>query len=206
MEATQDTSSPPLHLAPVYLPDVDEEMEIARIWGVKYKFDQDDSCEKVYGIAWKNTKVSMNCWMEEKWLAPNSPADLEKKYSLDVASRKILFQKKQTNSAAAGGGGDAAGKLYWIHWKGNDGGEPWCEWWEEDKVSIFAPELTSQMETAPDFPVGKAASLDEEMDLDELNLELLLCDNMCPTTILRWVEGILPIKEESDANVNALSE
>lgn len=200
MDGTQDTSSPPLHLAPVYLQDVDEEMEIARIWGVKYKFDQEDNCETIYGIAWKNTKVSMNCWMKEKRLAPNSPADLEKKHSLDVASRKILFQKKQANSA--GGGDDAGSKLYWIHWKGSNGGEPWCEWWEEDKVSIFAPDLTSQMETAPEFPVGKAASLDEEMDLDELNLELLLCDSMCPTTILRWVEGILPLEEESDINVN----
>ena len=201
MSGTQDTTSPPLLLAPIYLPDVDEEMEIARIWGVKYKFDQDDNCETIYGIAWKNTKVSMNCWVSESHLAPNSPADLEKKFALDVASRKIVFQKQEKNIAPGG----SSGKQFWIYWKGN-GGEPWCEWWEEDKVCIFAPDLASQMETAPDFGVGRAASLDEEMDLEELNLEVLLYDNVCPTLILRWVEGILPGEEELESDVNTTLE
>ena len=157
-------------------------MEITRIWGVKNKFDQDDNCETIYGIAWKNFKLSKKCWLSESRLAPYSPADLEKKYALDVTNRKILFQKKETNIAAGGGGGGGGGsrKIFWIYWKGN-GGEPWCEWWEQYKVSIFAADLVSQMETAPNFGVGRAANLDEEMDLNELNLEIVLYDNVCPT-------------------------
>lgn len=183
MQGTQD-NSPPL-LAPVSFPAVKIVREIARIWAVKYIYDEEDNCETSYGIAWKRSRVTWNCWIPERYLAPNSPADLEKKYVLDVASRKILL-KKQTS----------AGKRYWIHWEGN--GDPWCEWWEEDKVSIFAPDLVCQMESAPDFGVGEEACWDEDMDSEEMELELCIRDKKCPTTILCWVDSVLP--EESDVN------
>lgn len=184
MEGTQDNSA--TLLAPIYFPSLQGGLEIARIWAVRYTYDEEDNCTAIYGIAWKNVRVAMNCWISEAHLAPNSPADLAKKYALDVASRKILFQK-QTR---------AGEKIYWIHWEGN--GEPWCEWWEEEKVSIFAPDLVCQMETAPDFGVGGAASLDEDMDAELMGLEIRMRDVKCPTSILSWVNGILP--EESDAN------
>lgn len=184
MEGTQDNS--PTSLAPIHFPEVEIVREIARIWGVKYIYDKEDDCETMYGIAWKHSRVTWNCWIPERYLAPNSPAQLEEKYTLDVASRKILFQK-QTR---------AGSKRYWIHWEGN--GDPWCEWWEEDKVSIFAPDLACQMESAPDFGVGQEASLDEDMDSEELKLELCIQDRKCPTTILCWVDSIFP--EISDVN------
>lgn len=185
MEGTQEDNSPIL-LAPIFFPATESVREIARIWAVRYIYDQEDNCEAIYGVAWKQLRVSWNCWVPERRLAPNSPADLEKKYALDVASRKILFQKQTS----------AGKKIYWIHWEGN--GEPWCEWWEEDKVSIFAPDLACQMESAPDFGVGEEATWDEEMDFEELELEVRIRDSTCPTSILCWVESILP--EESDAN------
>lgn len=194
MEGTQD--NPPTLLAPIYFPSVDQVLEIARIWGVRYTYDQEDNCETFYGVAWKNFRVAANCWVSEINLAPNSPADLEKKYALDVASRKILFQKQEEKSA----GSKKGKRLYWIHWEGN-GGEPWCEWWGEDKVSLFAPDLAGQMETAPDFGVGGAASLDEDMDEEEMGQEIWDMDVRCPTSILCWVNSISP--EESDANAPA---
>lgn len=189
MDGTQD--KPAILLAPIYFPQAQRVLEIARIWGVRYIYDKEDNYETFYGVAWKNLRVAANCWISETHLAPNSPADLEKKYALDVASRKILLQKEETSA-----GGGKGTKRYWIHWEGN-GGEPWCEWWEEDKVSLFAPDLVCQMETAPDFGVGGAASLDEDMDEMEMGLEMGNRD-VCPTSILCWVDSILP--EESDAN------
>lgn len=183
MEATQD-NPPTTSLAPVFFPATEILWEIARIWAVRYIYDQEDNCETVYGIAWKRLRASRNCWVPERGLAPNSPAELQKKYDLDVACRKILFQKQTS-----------AGKVYWIHWEGN--GEPWCEWWGEEKVSIFAPDLASQMDLAPDFGVGKEASWDAEMDVDEMGLETV--NNRCPTSIICWVKSILP--GEGDANV-----
>lgn len=180
MEASQNSQ---ITLAPVLLPGLDTPREIARLWAVRYLFDEDD-CQTLYGVAWKGLRERYNCWVPESALGPSGPADLERKYDLDVASRKILFQKHTK-----------AGNLYWIHWVGN--GEPWCEWWSENKVSIFAPDLANQMSSAPDYGVGKEASWDEDMDEEEI-----FCDaeeRRCPTTILNWVEGISP--GEGDANV-----
>lgn len=66
-------------LAPVLLPGLDTFREIARLWAVRYMYNEEDNCETVYGVAWKRLMVPCNCWVPATVLSPNSPADLEKK-------------------------------------------------------------------------------------------------------------------------------
>ncbi|MCJ1345351.1 hypothetical protein MMC31_003558 [Peltigera leucophlebia] len=180
MQVTQNSQ---MALAPVLLPGLDTLREIARLWAVRYVYDE-DNYQTLYGVAWKGLMEPYNCWVPETALGPNSPADQERKYDIDVASRKILFRKKTKT-----------GNLYWIHWEGN--GDPWCERWGEDKVSIFAPDLANQMSSAPDFGVGKEVSWDEDMDVQEMFWDAE--ERRFPTSILGWVESISP--GEGEANV-----